>query len=321
MTRKRLIRIGFYGTTGFIFLLLLLDPYSRQSIFGPKVQDEPLCYWQGRIRRGAHPHQYQQSLVYKTLALLGVRPISDDAFPLEHGHELTVLLTLTDDGDPELRAVVARGLGFHRETAEATDALVHMLDDPASQVRTAAALACLSDGPSLAVAMPKFQQLMDDEVSLCRTSAAFLVSKASNPRDRNACRILLDGLQARDYETRILAIQGLCDVAKDLPDTFVVVRNAARQDPVTRYALACHAAKFGPTAVPFLAECLRESDSQVRGAAAWSLSQLGPDAKSAVPALVQRLADPSYYVQDAARIALSKIDPERYPEKKAEHQP
>jgi hypothetical protein len=42
LTRTRLLRIGFYGGTGLILLCVLLHPYSRQSIFGPRIGDEPL---------------------------------------------------------------------------------------------------------------------------------------------------------------------------------------------------------------------------------------------------------------------------------------
>ena len=40
-----------------------------------------------------------------------------------------------------------------------------------------------------------------------------------------------------------------------------------------------------------------------------SLGEIGPDAKSAVPALIESLKDPSLEVRDMAGASLKKIDP------------
>jgi HEAT repeat protein len=51
--------------------------------------------------------------------------------------------------------------------------------------------------------------------------------------------------------------------------------------------------------------------------AARSLGKLGAESKPAIPALVRALSDPHEPTRTAAADALSKIDPERYPERKA----
>jgi HEAT repeat protein len=61
---------------------------------------------------------------------------------------------------------------------------------------------------------------------------------------------------------------------------------------------------------------LGDSDSSIRYRAAESLGELGPDAKEAVPALQRALTDTVPAVRIRATNALSKIDPERYPQKK-----
>ena len=43
MTRKRLLRIGVYGSLASVVLLFLLHPYSRQMIFGPRIRGQPLA--------------------------------------------------------------------------------------------------------------------------------------------------------------------------------------------------------------------------------------------------------------------------------------
>ena len=51
----------------------------------------------------------------------------------------------------------------------------------------------------------------------------------------------------------------------------------------------------------------QDEDSQVRLAAAWALSQIGPKAKTAVPALTQLLKGKDVWVRVAAAKALGKI--------------
>lgn len=50
--------------------------------------------------------------------------------------------------------------------------------------------------------------------------------------------------------------------------------------------------KHGKPLVPGLAAALNDKDTQIRRAAVFALSQIGPDAKAAVPALIKALDDP-----------------------------
>ena len=54
----------------------------------------------------------------------------------------------------------------------------------------------------------------------------------------------------------------------------------------------------------------------VRDDAIHALGELGPAAAAAIPALVRLTDGPEPRLRQSAMIALSKIDPERYPEKK-----
>ena len=67
-----------------------------------------------------------------------------------------------------------------------------------------------------------------------------------------------------------------------------------------------------------LAELLQHEEQAVRVAAAAFLGRFGRGAADAQPALVRALDDPDQYVRAQVRMALSKIDPERYPQKEAE---
>jgi len=65
----------------------------------------------------------------------------------------------------------------------------------------------------------------------------------------------------------------------------------------------------GASAVPDVAKALTDEDAQVRSAAAWALSQIGPASVAAVPALRAALTDPSLHVRCLAAIALREMGP------------
>jgi DUF2961 family protein/HEAT repeat protein len=54
-------------------------------------------------------------------------------------------------------------------------------------------------------------------------------------------------------------------------------------------------------------EALKDSDPQVRSAAAWALSQIGPAGAAAVPALAASLTDPNAWVRSIAAVALREM--------------
>lgn len=66
---------------------------------------------------------------------------------------------------------------------------------------------------------------------------------------------------------------------------------------------------FGDKAVPILAQTLKDTDADVRWAAAHALGEIGPAAKDAVPALVRALKDPDDMVRGRAEVTLRRIDP------------
>jgi HEAT repeat protein len=54
---------------------------------------------------------------------------------------------------------------------------------------------------------------------------------------------------------------------------------------------------------------LTESDADVRAAAAWALSQMGPAGAKAVPGLTKSLADPNPLVRSLSAVALRSMGP------------
>jgi HEAT repeat protein len=59
-----------------------------------------------------------------------------------------------------------------------------------------------------------------------------------------------------------------------------------------------------------LGKALKDDDESVRYRVARALGHIGPDAKAAIPALIEALKEPDARVRVAAAEALMEIDPE-----------
>jgi len=87
------------------------------------------------------------------------------------------------------------------------------------------------------------------------------------------------------------------------------IKHLKHKDPNVRLWAAYHVGSKDKAAVPVLIELLKHKDPAIREWAASTLRQIGPDAKEAVPALVQALADKQQGVgvRRAAIWALARI--------------
>jgi HEAT repeat protein len=68
--------------------------------------------------------------------------------------------------------------------------------------------------------------------------------------------------------------------------------------------------KLGKPAGGALQAVLKGADRDVRAAAAYALGRIGPDARDAVPALLEMSRSDDAYARLAATQALKKIDPQ-----------
>ena len=91
------------------------------------------------------------------------------------------------------------------------------------------------------------------------------------------------------------------------------LRSAAEADrPEVIRAIGSFGGDAAP-AVNEIAEALNDPHAQVRSAAAWALSQIGPIGATAVPALGKALFDPDPRVRDLTAIALGAMGPKAAP--------
>jgi HEAT repeat protein len=91
-----------------------------------------------------------------------------------------------------------------------------------------------------------------------------------------------------------------------------LLRRLHADDPVIRVRAASLISEMGPqarAALPILLELLADSSAQSRKLAAWTLGNLGQQAVEAVPTLRKALQDSDEGVRNMTRQALDKISP------------
>lgn len=322
MTRKGWLRIGVYGTVGVGILVFLLHPYSRQTVFGPKVRGMPFCYWQDGFRRQADPVAYRDSLATKVLEWLGVAKRQPMLLSLGGDDELRLLLSLADDPQPRVREQVADHLGVSLPSDERVMALRRMLDDPDAKVRAAAAITLGTIRPESVAALPRLVELLADADAGCRVQAARAVWRLDQKKHREVVPVLQQALMDGNPIIRDNAVHVLHELGTDASEAFPEIAACATSDPhmIVRAAALETLGAFGRPAIPILVKALGEPSPFPRRGTAYALGKVGPDAKETVPALRALLSDSSEDVRERVREALRCIDPQQFPAPKTEPQ-
>jgi HEAT repeat protein len=326
MTRKRLVRIGFYSSTAVVLFLFLLNPYTRQSVFGPKIRGEPLCYWQHEFRRRFARSDYQTPPFIKVIALLGIKsPSTDPQLPGGGSDLLTLALSLIDDPNPNVRAAVAFNLREFSSSPEAEDALLSLLDDPDAWVRARAAETfrhthAAKIRPVGEAALPRLIEMLEDPSMLCRVRAAGAIWSITREKPARSISVLRDALRDSTTEPRLAAVEELALIGEDAAYVIRDVVACADDEPNVNFraGIIRQLGSFGPASVPFLRRALHDPAPDVRSRAIYALHFMESRAMDAVPDLAGLLHDPDTQVRQAAAHALSRIDPEQYPEKRAD---
>jgi HEAT repeat protein len=88
------------------------------------------------------------------------------------------------------------------------------------------------------------------------------------------------------------------------------------KEMIARHRAAGVLREAGPNAriaIPELIDCLHDEEFRVAVASAGALGNIGPDAREAIPELEKLVSDPNPYVREAAEYALKKIKAETAP--------
>jgi hypothetical protein len=330
MTRKRLVRPIVYGTLGLLVLVFCAHPYSRQMVFGPRVDDMPLAYWQDNFRTWCYLHEDgvdQAPIASKVFHWLGWSPrrrcpnlpsiTAREYLPINKEDRMIILLSLADDADSGVRGMVAHELKYGYPPAESVPQLMRMLDDPTAWVRGMAAYALSFIEPRPEEAIPRLLELLEDPDLACRVSAACAAWSIGQGRHREVLPVLRLGFSDPDVDHRSGLACWIGHHMAECDDALTLLADCAASDPEFRVRVQAAMAfqKFGQRGVPGLAAMLRDPDPTVRHIAVSNLGLLGAQAKEALPALHVLLADSDQAVRQDAERALSQIDPERYPDR------
>jgi HEAT repeat protein len=180
----------------------------------------------------------------------------------------------------EIRHASLRAIGaLARDPARSVPVLTRALDHPDGETRVLAALALAQFGPDAAP----------------------------------ASRRLADLAESGETRTALAAIQCLGRIGAPAGEGVVEPLGRAlakHPESLVRGASAVALGRIGlgaATAVPALAEALRDEESYVRGNAAQALARFGEEADAAVPDLVRALRDPVESIRVLAVEAIGEI--------------
>jgi HEAT repeat protein len=108
-----------------------------------------------------------------------------------------------------------------------------------------------------------------------------------------------------------------CSRSKSTEELIADLNSAEARDRIIAVRLLPQRQGDAAKIVPALIESLKDKEGDIRWSAAIGLGSFGEQAKDAIPALQTAKRDRDARVREAAGVALSRIDPERFPPAKA----
>ncbi|MBS0210452.1 MAG: HEAT repeat domain-containing protein [Planctomycetes bacterium] len=224
------------------------------------------------------------------------------------------VLECTADADPLVRREALLCLGHMAAGPEVVPAIVKALDDSEESVRYSAGVTLGLLGPTAKSAASTLKIRRNANDPLMKTVAAWALTRVEpdiDAHDTEALPLLIESIKHQNPRVRAAAAHALGELdgliapmaratplAGLLGDADAQVRMAAIEALIS----------IGPQAIPALTMALQPGPA--RGGAAEVLSQLGPEAKSALPALNAALGDPAADIRAEVLAAIGAIGPE-----------
>jgi HEAT repeat protein len=278
-----------------VFAAAMLDPFFRQLVFGPKYGGFPLVSWQAFFREWdvADPGAARQSPSFLDNVHDAVlrKPHPGDWKKLSGEDRRAILLTVADDPKEVVRIHVAAHLGEVPPSPEVVARLQRYTREEADRVREYAALALGQLDPPPTEMLPDLLRLLEDPEERVRRNAAGAVARLGSRAPGDVLPKVLPLLKTSGREARLLVLDALGRM-KPAPREAVPAVREALKDPDWRVrAEALRALGFlkAKEAVPQVVAALRDPEQEVRRSAAYAVRNIGPDAKEAIPVLVERV--------------------------------
>jgi HEAT repeat protein len=218
-----------------------------------------------------------------------------------------------NDEDVRLRVVLALGRQPLRADFEIATYLISALDDPSSEVRSAAATALVSTYGDRAVAYAKLSVLLRDSDSKVKHAAARALGFLAVPEDldtKNVVPSLIAALAEPDEEVKLEAASAVAKIGKDASDAELALLQILEQtkdsservhetgkdtsNPDLKKTVISALGKVGgrPETVRALILMLQEADQRYRLASIESLAQIGSRAQTAAPFVAKLIEEP-----------------------------
>ena len=236
-------------------------------------------------------------------ALLDLRPGKQITLPA-----LEAALASTDDGVVNDTLIAINGLGD-----DAVPVLIKALDYPAARANVAELIQQL--GPTAASVTPALLRAYQDESDIeTRTGLLFALAEVG-PQGKEVIDLAIKGCDDNDEGIRYASFYILGQIGPEaMAATDALKSHLDDEDQYYAATAAWALARIDEDdpevvskGVPLFVAALKSPKSFVRHEAADSLAELGPLAKSALPALQEAAKDHDPSVAEAARIAIQKI--------------
>ena len=222
-------------------------------------------------------------------------------------------------GKPDRRSATPYYLGvIGAPAAPATPTLIAALDHESFRHSAIYALGAIGKGASPSV--PRLLPLLDSEDIAMRSNVRESLKRIGGDHEAARVRLrpLLNGGDRLDQANSAILLAAMGERADQIVPKLIELAKdpsfggAGQEFPIgTAYfpgmhkALIASLAAFGPAALPELLNGLQGRDPVVRRIAAEALAAIGPEARAAVPDLIEMLDDD--FLRDAAAEALGRI--------------
>ena len=215
------------------------------------------------------------------------------------------------DADEEVRFEAALALGeIGPDAVEATPALVKALEDRFFQVRATAAQALGKIRPTSKEAIAALNDALVDRNRLVRIDAFCAIAQIDPRRTEEVVKRLIEYGDEEDEGVAEHAAKAMGRIGKPAVD-LLLARLKGATDDRSRIATATQLVAIGKPAVSSLADLFESKEESVRVLAAVCLSQIGPDAKEALPKLREVLKTARGPTARAIDMAIKKIAGEK----------
>jgi HEAT repeat protein len=227
------------------------------------------------------------------------------------------LLELLQTGKVSRRPLIVKTLGMiGAKHPDVVPTLIRILNDPTPAMRQAAIDALTGMSPKVHEVVPALSEKLKDKEAGIRLAAAAALLAIQGREARAAVPTLVELLAQPDIHHRRTAVGLLGDLGATAKEALPALTRARTDvDGGVRTAAAWAIAKIqrseaAQAAAAVMMEALTDKDATVRKHSIRCLAQVGPDARSAIPALVKAFQEDTQEVSNAAAEALRRIDPE-----------